>query len=256
MTVPSLQPGQTYRLKSRHFNAFSRAANAHDAGALGGGADVPRSVWDSSVRLIRNDSGEDCDAGDALDITDCVVTPDEAGVTNTNFLPWSPELIFIGTKAPAIVSGTSHNVQVAVLLGPLPSGATGPAVCSGIVTCRLNVAHAHHDRADLTDGTFRLNSSFYGPAEIVKLFDPPAGGADYSAVVRLGNFVAPVMNGTTLQEIPNVDSGNVQLSFFTGNSETIVAHNSRMGLGTIGNTKRVSVVFQRDVAQWQIQNSN
>lgn len=255
MSVPPLQPGQAYRLKATHANAWSRAANAHDARSLGGGAEFPRTQWQGDVRLIKNDSGFDCDAGDALAIADdVVVTPEDVAI-ETNFLRWGPQLVFTGVKPDleTPVAKNQHIGKFAVLLEPLPDGSTGPAVFSGIVTAPITLAHADHTLCDLAHDSFTLTSSFYGAAEIVKKYEWPADSDTWYAAVKIGMFVAPILDGVAQASIADGASGDVEILWGGDPSETIVAWNDHMAGGNAaGSGKDVMVYFHREKGRWSI----
>lgn len=254
MTVPSLQSGQSYRLMASHFNAFGRAANAHDAGLPGGGSDVTLTQWQTDVRMIRNDSGEDCDAGDALALSGVVVTPEDVDIA-TNFMRWGPQLMFTGVKPDlqTPVAKNKHIGNFAVLLDPTPDGKPGRAVFSGLVTAPITLAHADHTLVDLAHDTFRLTSSFYGAGEIISKFEWPAESDTWYAAIKLGMFVAPILDGVAQESIADGASGDVEILWGDDPSETIVAWNDHMAGGNaVGSGKDVMVYFHREKGRWSI----
>lgn len=289
MTVPQLQPGQTYRTKASHFNAFARAANAYDARLLGGGVDLPRTQWQPDVRLIRNDSGEDCEAGDVLAIEGVVTTPEDLELDGADpdpglesaayFQRWGPELIFKGVQpdlsSPVLLN--QHVGRFAVLLEPIPHDATNPkhglAVFNGIVTCPIDMVYADHPFADLAHDTRRLTSNWYGSAEIIytqrlvdgvvdDLWESGPEVVTWYATVRLGNFRSEELE-VVVSEASGIAygaSGTASVKWggvLADPLQTLTIYFNRLGTGnTLTNGRAADVRYDRSMQQWRVMGAN
>lgn len=290
MPVPTnFQAGQQFRPKAAHVNAWGRAANALDQRALGGGVDLSAASWQASVRLIRNDSGEDCDAGDVLAIEGVVTTPEELELDGVDpdpglesrayFDRWAPQLVFVGVKAdltsPALLN--QHVGRFAVLLEPIPHDATNPkyglAVVDGVVTAPIDLLYADHPRADLAHDTRRLTSNWYGSAEILytqrlvdgvvnDLWESGPEIVTWYATVRLGNFCTEELEVVVTQSggIAYGASGTANVKWagsLTDPLQTLTIHFNRLGLGnTLAAGTVADVRYDRSMQQWRVMGAN
>ena len=193
--VEKLQPGQKYRYRARHHNAFADAANAPPPNGPPPGV----GGWPSGdVISLRNDSGEDVKAFELLAIEGVGIDPTKAKANDTPHR-WADSLIHKGVKPDLTKPGSAgkphsrHIGHFAILLEPLKHQTTGRqkigrAVISGLVTARLKVDYDDHPFADVADGSFVLTSNWYGSAEILYKHEIDPGDSHQWAIVRLSNF--------------------------------------------------------------------
>lgn len=268
MSTPRYSPGDSWRPLATALNSYGAAADWY--AGTGGGSGPPTPLpepWQGDVRWIRNDSGEDCDAGDVLAIDGVVVTPEDIAIEE-NFLRWGPELIFIGVK-PDLETPVALNKHVghfAVLLDPIPHDESNPkygrAVYSGIVTAPIDLVYAHHPFADVAHDTFRLTSNWYGSAEILYNQEWPAESDNWFAAMRVSNFrtqelLVEVSEG---YGIPHGSSGDAKVYWggvLTNPLQTIEIHFTRLGLGnTLSAGTMADVRYNRSTQHWEVMGAN
>ncbi|MCR4414630.1 MAG: hypothetical protein NUV77_19610 [Thermoguttaceae bacterium] len=177
-----VQAGQRLRIPAEAYNAFVDAALAlrrgqHDrrAGPLAAGPDT-------SIVLVRNDAGSDLARFAVVGLAGAIYKPTE------NESQYIEQPVF-SAVAPDAASYDGHvEGRFAILTGPLPAGAVGPAVAAGVCRVQVDLAATWHFRADILPDATTYLRSYPGGAAVILDIDRTATGVKL-ATVRLG--VAP-----------------------------------------------------------------
>lgn len=180
MAFPKVKPGDSYNPSARLHNALIDALAYVDSLRKTGGAalDGPAALtW----ILCQNASGSDRTTNEILGLDAPPISPTD----NPNEFRHRPT---IDGTTPA---KASHWGRFGILLAPAKSAACARLALAGVVPVQLDVGHASHTHADVTDGdATKLTSGFFGAAQI--LWKESGTGTKW-AIVRLGlPFVGPV----------------------------------------------------------------
>ncbi len=163
--------GQPLRIPAAAYNAFVQTAVAHRNGLLRGGVRAADGFVDPhACAYVRNDSGQDAPQFGVLALSATMaVSPED----NESQFRSSPT--FAGT-APA-----GDGRPFCITLAPIPAGKCGPALLSGIIPVRLDVADSAHAFADSATGNVAgLVSADAGPCRI--LWRGAASGVGWAVV--------------------------------------------------------------------------
>jgi hypothetical protein len=158
MTLTKVSPGQPLRITAESFNAFIDAANAHQAGQLGVGAEGTATGRTAGIVTVRNDSGADQGRFAVLGISDPLILPTE---NPTAF----QERVALAVVAP---DEAAHADRFCILQEPVTAGALGRGLILGVSPVRLEVT-AEDDRAAtlVTGQTGSLATGTEGAARIL-----------------------------------------------------------------------------------------
>jgi hypothetical protein len=195
-----VQPGQPLRIPAPDWNAMTDAARADRArrASLSGRLPGERRT-DSTVILVRNDSGADLLQYDVLGLgkgtADVLPTPDD---NEDAFLNGSP--FFLG----ALPDEDVHAGRFCIILGALPKGRIGPAAIAGVVPIYVNVQDADDWWADVDDGEHEtLASGTSGTAQL--LYKAAGGTGNMWCMARLGHCRS-IPDGTADYQVPVWDN--------------------------------------------------
>ena len=183
--LQKVKSGDPLRIKADTWNTMIDAARAIADQRVRMVAPPAGGTPGRSVLYIRNDSGEDLDWGDVLGIAGPLITPDE---NETDYRLWTA---LMGDTPDAAV----HRGRFAVLTEPIPAGAIGHAVVTGVIATRVQMNVAGHRFADVLDNdATQLDSAESGSAEILWAATPEGALPEtVSAIVRIGTTeTAPV----------------------------------------------------------------
>lgn len=191
-----VRSGERFRYSASTHNAFVDAALAHRQGQHDQSVANSRTINQTGIVLVRNDSGSDRSRFDVLGITGVLINPTDNAQAFQN--------------APAFIADepTIHHFgRFVVLQEPLKAGAIGKAVISGITPCQVRFDETNEDatRADIV-ATDMLALTPHSNGAAVVLWRAEASEDPYEtsrwALVRVGNaasngFLAE-LDGATL----------------------------------------------------------
>jgi hypothetical protein len=196
-SLKHVQAGELLRIAAGDYNAFVDAARANRArqGGRGGPGTPGPGGPDSTIVLVRNDTGEDLDRFDVVGLSLTIggvwPTPDD---NEDGFL--SGGTFFLG-ELPDVAK---HVGRFAVLTAALPKDAIGPAQIAGITPAWVNVQDADDWYADIDDGEHEtLRSGPSGSAQL--LYKSAAGTGIMWCLARLGHC-AGLPPGTADYQVP------------------------------------------------------
>lgn len=171
MTDPykKYRAGDTFVPSARQLNSWIDAAIA-----TGGNLRDPRGVvpeLNVGVVLVRNDTGGDIDDPHAvIGLSAPLIVPDDRDT--------------VVYERPCFSGITPYDDRWGILLQPLPDGAIGKAIVSGISWAQVNVVSEDHDFCTAEDGT--LVSDLLGCGYILW---KEAGTGTKWALIRISNSV-------------------------------------------------------------------
>jgi len=181
-----VRSGERFRYSANTHNAFVDVALAHRQGQHDQSATSSRTINQTGIVLIKNDSGSDRGRFDVLGITGVLINPND----NAQAFQNAPALI---CDEPTI----HHFGRFVVMQEPLKVGAIGKAVISGITPCKIRFGETNEDatRADIV-ATDMLALTPHANGAAVVLWRAEASEDPYEtsrwAMVRIGN---PASNG-------------------------------------------------------------
>jgi hypothetical protein len=170
-----VHPGQELadNITAAAWNAFVDAAAAHRAGQLAQLADAFGAAADSSIIVIRNDSGGARDRYDILALSNVVFTPAD------NLNSFQTAVAWIGSL-PTL----AHVGKFALLLEPAATSRFARAAIGGTWVTKIQVDHVQHTHADVAPSSARLTSNWFGSVEILY---KESGTGEKWGVVRFGS---------------------------------------------------------------------
>jgi hypothetical protein len=130
--------------------------------------------------LVRNDTGAALGRAAVVGLDGVIWTADDDVDQYLESPVWS-------AVEPSVVGYDGHHVdgRFAVLAGPLPAGAVGPAYASGVCRVQVHLEETWHWRADIAHGLTDYLKSYPGGAAVILDIDRTTTGTKW-AWVRLG----------------------------------------------------------------------
>lgn len=171
--LKKVQSGDPLTIPAATFNAFIDAALDQRRRQRGVGREGQPVFHQAGIILVRNDTGGDLDRFSAVGFSGPIVGPTD------NEDEFKNRATAIGIT-PAV---PSHRGRFAVYLEPVAAGGIAHACVSGVIPCRIDVAHASHRRADVIHDSTTLTSGHHGGAEI--LWKESGEGLKW-AILKLG----------------------------------------------------------------------
>lgn len=152
-----VSPGEPLRIPAATWNALLTMLGKFQAGQLGAGRPVPSSGPPALDVRVLNDSGADVARGGVLGISGVQV--DRA--TNADEFETRPTLT-------GVQPATGHEAKFVIALEPIPDGAVGRCVLTGLAAVKLYVNVEGHGFAAAKAGeSAELETVAAGPARIV-----------------------------------------------------------------------------------------
>lgn len=168
-----VHPGDPLRIRASTFNTMLDAAADFARRRNNIAAEARPERPDRDVILVRNNSGADRDRFDVLGLDEPLILPDD------NLPEFQSRMAFSGIT-PAL---PTHAGRFCILLEPLPAGAIGRALVSGVGVARVAIADPNDAFADvLADDGSKLGTGHYGAARL--LWSAGTSGTQW-AVVQL-----------------------------------------------------------------------
>lgn len=183
-----VRPGEKVHIPADTYNAFIDAAIYVQKLQNGLNATSGNDLPNTTIVLVRNDSGEDVDKFGVLGIEEPLILPEDSerefsqrvllsGVTPTDATHKGRFVILLEPLRAAIEENEEEEI-------PARPGAIGRAVVAGAISARVDVQNADDNAADVNDGeTGSLKSGTAGAAQI--LWKAGDSGVQW-AVVRMG----------------------------------------------------------------------
>ena len=156
------RPGDGIRsaLNADGLSAMLEVARAHRSGEFTAGGPPPAPGIDRATVLIRNDTGDGLPIASVVGLDAPIWEPTTAETTRT-----FQEFVAFKGVTPA---AADHREAFAILLEPCGASEGAEAIVSGAVAVKIDVVHASHQYAEITDGqTGYLTSALSGPARIL-----------------------------------------------------------------------------------------
>ncbi len=208
--VPHVSPGDRFRgIRSRHWNAFADAANAHSHQQLIPG---PARPVERELITIRNDSTSDAGEFRALAIADDpVIVEDTSGPHRTieaHEVFWKGEK-YVDKDAHVILSK-----RWCIPVGPIAKDRAGLAVYTGITPAKVTIRDEQHTHVELDpENANKLRSSMAGYARILHrrdTTDDTTPVEDVLCIVEIGTWSPTVIYGQVKETIdpPTIDTEN------------------------------------------------
>ena len=240
MTLERVNGNQRFSVRASTWNAFIDAAKAEKVRSHQPVRNIiPSPAASNLCVLVKNQTGTDLEAGNAVKLGDPVVFP--TGNVNT----WRDKINFECEEPDSDTSGG------AVLAEPLEDGKIGKAFIAGVVACQISVTNEFLKWCDLDDGSYRLHTKPEGSHEI--LYKQSGTGLKY-AYVRLGIPRDVEVAGKADSDITTGSTGTV--SMWENGSDTlynITAHLDWMhGSEQVSSGKEVIVKWFAHERRWRI----
>lgn len=199
--------GQPVEFNARQFNTIIDAAKLLRDRQLQG-RQVRRESRDGDIILVQNDTGAACDRFDVLGITGPIITRAQ-----------NEAEFFARPTIRGVAPETSHLGRFVVLLEPLPIGAIGHGVVSGICHARVYMHAAGDTTADIKPGDGSQLESGTGVATVLWHEAPAEYPATCWAMVRLGGGGGGG-TGARWFALVTVEAGLLEGQMLRWNSET------------------------------------
>lgn len=189
--LKKVQPGDDLNISARTFNTFIDTAQwaARQRGTQTRSRQ-PKNLPQSGVVLVKNETGELREQGDALGIDGPIFTPAD------NLATFKGQVALRGVA----LDPAEHFGAFVVLLEPLADGKIGRAVIAGVAVALVQMRHAKHRFADAAAGEpQRLASAVVGAARILwKQYDT---GTSW-AILEIGDRSGAGIVGKTSGSVP------------------------------------------------------
>ena len=231
-----VHPGDPISLSSNAYNAWCDAADDLRQRQMATSASQQLETRDVDIVLVRNDSGADVDQHGVLGIDGPLITPDD------NLDEFKRRVVISGVT-PAV----AHVFCFVVLLEPLPAGAVGLAIISGVCTVQVDVASASDTTcgADVDD-TAKLKSATGfnqilwketgtgtkwaivrigvggGGLKVATLDASLSYGGTCSATITKGGSGTVTVHDVLLQSGESLDSGTTVILALIGGDECVI----------------------------------
>lgn len=179
-------PGDRWLPSASALNVWQDAADyVRDLERGGGAKDIPTGLAQGDILPVKNNTGADRARFDVVGLETPIFTPSQ----NQDLFASRPGMTGV---SPTLAN---HLGRFAVYLRPVPQGKLGPALVSGVVSCKVKIeatgsnplsGQSWYDYADIEDGVMtRLVLRPHGAARV--LWKASTSTGDQWAYVRLGN---------------------------------------------------------------------
>jgi len=208
--LKKVRTGDKLNIPATAYNAFVDAALDLRSRQSGISRTPQTTIHQPGIVLLRNDSGEDRIRFDVLGLDRPIPTPaeNEDEFQNRTCLSGvTPEML-------------KHRSKFGILLEPIPMGAMGRALVSGVTVAWVWFESELHAYADVCDGdAWSLQSAPYGAARCIWKDEPDAEGYGW-AVVSVGERGLPELG--VFEESGSAE-GHAEMLFFPEAAATEVA---------------------------------
>lgn len=241
--MAKVSAGDPLRISAREWNTLVEVGDAWRSGlltAVGGGP--TGAAFNGVIVPVKNDTGSTIDRFHAAAIGDPLFSPTDSSQTFKNQ---------IGGGLTGETMSSSYFGKFAVFQETVANGKIGRACIHGLTVAQITVNHADHDRVDVdTAGGSKLVSQFYGAGQI--LYKESGTGTKW-AIIRIGEFVAPMMKAIADGTITAGSSGTADIQFGGSSSESISAYLNWMHNSTdCADEDELLVRFFQDENKWII----
>lgn len=241
--MAKVSAGDPLRISAREWNTLVEVGDAWRSGLLsavdgGTGVSVPTGL----VLPMKNSTGSVIDRFHAAAISGVLFSPTANADTFKNQ---------IGGGLTAVAMSSSYFGKFCVFQETTANNLIGRAVIHGVTVTQITVNHADHDRVDVdTAGGSKLVSQFYGAGQI--LYKESGTGTKW-AVIRIGEFVAPMMKAVADGSITAGSSGTAVVQINGSGSESITVYLNWMEQSQdVSDEDELLVRFFKDENKWVI----
>jgi len=232
MSVDKPQQGEPLKISARLLGqAYEAGEDFARRRRMGASQPPAPRGWNQCIVQVKNDSGADRIAGDALEIGASLLTTLD-----------DRHLWFGAAKR-------SGNGVCGVLTEPIKSGEIGPMCVSGVVLAYVDVGDEDHTHCYLPDNASMFQSDFGGTAQIIQ---KPGGTGSKWCAVLLGVQQDIVRRGKAAASIADGASGNCNLWIDGAVKGTVTGYNDWNTSGALASGDELRLHWLHDRNRWEV----